>query len=702
MSFKDLELKRSYSSDIDDILCDFYIPVLRESIDYQRLSGFFSSTSLSVAASGIGGLIKNNGMMKLLISPKISKNDLDVIEKSSANPGEFIESHMILDLEKLKNEFERDHVFALGWMLAKNKIEMRVAIVFDKYGKMLNFEEIEESGIFHQKVAIFKDLQGNTITFSGSVNESASGWLGHIEEFKVFRSWNTSEIDYLNSDIEKFNRFWENKSPRVKVIDLPESVKNKLVEIAPSDFEKRDLERWYKRKRERLSLFGYQNQAIKSWIDNDMQGIFNMATGTGKTFTALGCLKYAIEVKQPLLAVITTPYSHLVQQWNRETNRFGINYEKIIIADSKTNWKNQLADTLRDLELGHINNCIVLTTHATFSSRDFIDIIQLAEKSKSNFILIADEVHGLGAEKRRNGLIPDYQMRLGLSATPSRFFDDIGTDTLLNYFGPVVSYFSLEDAMIKANPTTGKTYLTPYEYYPIFLTLNDDEREEYIAKTRSIAIKVSKAKNSDEQKERLKNLFISRSRIIKNANSKFESLNQLLIDLGPSINSTIIYCEDKGQMNKVIEITNELNIISHRFTMEEGTVPQKKYNGLSQRDFLLDNFSKGIYQVLVAKKCLDEGVDVPSAKIAIIMASSTNPREYIQRIGRVIRRFPNKNEAIIYDMIIAPSIGRLPPEMKKIERDIFIKELQRSQYIAQFALNNVDALMILHKKMQEG
>lgn len=702
MSFKDIELKKSYSSDIDDILFDFYIPILKESADYQRLSGFFSSSSLAVSACGISGLIRNNGTMRLVISPKLSEKDLEVIEKSSLNPEKFIESLMLSDLEKLQDEFERDHVFALGWMLANKKIEIRVAIPYDKQGKIFNFQKIEESGIFHQKVAIFKDLEGNIVTFSGSVNESASGWLGHIEEFKVFRSWDSSEKEYLDSDLEKFNRFWGNQSPKVDVIDLPDAVKNKLIEIAPPHFEKNELEKWYQRKRQKLSLFDYQKNAIKSWIDNNMQGIFNMATGTGKTFTALGCLKYALQTKKPLITVITSPYSHLVQQWKREIDRFGIKYEKIIVADSTTHWKDQFADALRDFELGHITNLIVLTTHTTFSSRDFIDIIQLSEKTKCKCFLIADEVHGVGANKRKNGLIPDYQMRLGLSATPTRFFDDVGTDAITYYFGPIVFHFSLDDAIIKINPATGETYLTPYRYYPIFLTLTDDEREEYIQKTKNIAIKISKTKTIIERHEILKNLLINRARIIKNAYSKFESLNQILTHLAPAVNATIIYCEDRRQMDKVMEITSKLKLISHRFTMEEGTVPQEKYRGLSQRDFLLDNFSKGIYQILVAKKCLDEGVDIPSAKTAIIMASSTNPREYIQRIGRVIRRSPNKREAIIYDMIIAPSIGRLPPEIKKIEKDIFNKELTRSQYIANLALNNIDALMLIHKKMQEG
>lgn len=702
MSFKDLNLKKTYSSDIDEILLDFYIPILKESVDYQRLSGFFSSSSLAVAASGIGDLVKNNGSMKLIISPKLSERDFQAIKTSTLEPEKVFEKIMLSDIEQLKNEFERDHVYALGWMLANKKLEIRVAIPYDKEGRALDSQKVEESGIFHQKVAIFTDAENNIVTFSGSVNESAAGWTGHIEEFKVFRSWDPSEKGYLESDLSKFSRFWENRSPKVDIINLPDAVKNKLIEIAPKNFENIDLEKWYERKKRKMTLYTYQKSAVESWIDGDMQGIFNMATGTGKTFTAFGCLDYALNLKTPLFAVIASPYSHLVQQWNKEIDRFGIKYDKLIIADSKTKWKDELADGLRNLELNQLSSIVVLTTHATLSSKDFIEIFQNAEKTRFESFLIVDEVHGIGSEKRKLGLSPDYKLRLGLSATPNRFFDDIGTEAIINYFGPVLFEFSLEDAIINTNPATGETYLTPYRYFPLFLSLNRDEREEYIRKTKNIAIQVSRAHSSKERQEKLQNLLINRARIIKNADEKINYLRQLLIKLGSSIKWTIIYCEDKHQMDKVIEIATELRLISHRFTMEEGTVPQEKYHGLSQRGFLLENFANGKYQLLVAKKCLDEGVDVPAARVAIIMASSTNPREYIQRIGRVIRRSKGKREASIYDMIVAPSLAHLPPEIRKIERDIFQKEIKRSQYIAELALNNVEALKLIHQKIQES
>jgi len=702
MNFINLNLKKTYSSDVDDILNDFFIPVLAESNDYKRLTGFFSSTSLAAAARGVGGLIEKSGSMKIVISPKISKGDFQSMRKAQIHPQQFIEHKILPYLDNIQDEFERDHFFALGWMLANNKIEIRVAIPFDKNDEEFDFDEWDDNNIFHQKVAILEDVDKNKISFSGSVNESAKGWQSHIEEFKVFRSWEPSQIDYLESDIAKFDRFWDDRSPRVFTFELPEAIKKRLMEIAPSDKKKLNIKKWEDTNKPSIRLFDYQDLAIKNWVKNEKKGIFDMATGTGKSFSALGCVDFAVKHNSPLFSVIASPYSHLVQQWKREIDHFGLKFENLIIADSKTNWKNDLADSLRNLELNQLSNLMVLTTHATFSSKDFIEIFQNAIQSKFTSLLIVDEVHGIGAEKRRLGLLPNYQLRLGLSATPNRFFDDEGDKAISDYFGPVCFEFSLEDAINTVNPAKGETYLTPYRYYPIFLSLNNQEREEYIRKTKSIAINVSKSRSSEEKREKLQNLLINRARIIKNASEKIPLLRQLLIKLGPSIKWTIIYCEDKHQIDKVIEITTELKLISHRFTMEEGTVPKKEYHGRSERDFLLKNFADGKYQVLVAKKCLDEGVDVPKAQTAILLASSTNPREYIQRIGRVIRRSLDKREANIYDLIVAPELTRLPPEIKKIESDIFQKETTRSLYIAELALNNVEALKILHQKIQES
>jgi len=141
---------------------------------------------------------------------------------------------------------------------------------------------------------------------------------------------------------------------------------------------------------------------------------------------------------------------------------------------------------------------------------------------------------------------------------------------------------------------------------------------------------------------------------------------------------------------------------THRFTNAEGVTPERQYGGVSERDFLLARFADGTYRCLVAMKCLDEGVDVPAAKMAVIMASSGNPREYIQRIGRVLRRAEGKTEAVVFDIIVVPNRAVLPPILRAAEEKILGKELFRCAEIANNALNSSEALVRIEQARSTG
>ena len=325
MGLKDLDLKISYDSDIDDILNDFYIPALSNSIKYKRSVGFFSSKSLAVAAEGISNFITNGGNMELICGTKLKGKDLDIIKKAHRNPEEVIEEFFLDELENLEEGFVNDHVRALGWMVANGRLKLKIAIIMDENGIPLE----ENKGILHQKIGILKDIDGNCISFSGSNNETAAGWINNVEEFKVFRSFKEHEMEYQKTDDKKFNDLWNGKSKRMRVIDSPTAIKEKLMKIAPEKIEDLKLnEKFTDKEKEitkKIKLWDYQNEAIKNWIENNKNGIFEMATGTGKTFTALGCLSKELENNEKLLVVISCPYQHLVQQWKHSVNKFGIN-----------------------------------------------------------------------------------------------------------------------------------------------------------------------------------------------------------------------------------------------------------------------------------------------------------------------------------------------------------------------------------------
>jgi superfamily II DNA or RNA helicase len=694
MGLRDIELKKSYSSEDDNILHNFYIPVLKESVQYERLAGFFSSTSLAVAARGIASLIENGGHMRLLVSPKLTSQDIKAIREAGDKPEKFIAGNMLLAVDDIEDEFLRNHVKALSWLLAQNHLEINVAIPCDENNNFISYNEAEGRGIFHPKVGILKDIFGNVITFSGSVNESALGWTENIEEFKVFRSWEESQAEYLNADIERFERLWHGKSKKVKTIPIPKAVRDHLLEIAPKDLTKKQVIKLLSepcKKKEKVKLYDHQMDAILRWINNGMQGIFEMATGTGKTFTALGCVREAAKKHHRLVIVINCPLQHLIQQWKREIKKFDLKFDSLIIADStQPSWKSILTDALIDISLEYKEKIIVLTTHKTFSKKDFIEIIK-ENKNGATYFLISDEVHWVGAQKSQKGLLKEYDLRLGLSATPKRWFDTFGTNTIYDYFHGVVFEFSLKDAISKINPATNQTYLTPYRYIPKFVNLTEEELEDYIKKTRALALKLSNS-NSDEERDVYYDLLIyQRAEIIKGAVQKYEKLREILHEINEDLQWLIIYCLH-AQIDEVINIISRMNIVLHRFTMEEGTTPSPEYDGLSERDYLLKKFEEGKYKILVAMKCLDEGVDIPPARKGILMSSSGNPREYIQRIGRMIRRYPGKFEAVVYDIIVAPSLKGLPDKMREFEWKIFNNELNRYEEISKIALNSAETL----------
>ncbi|MEM2145923.1 MAG: DEAD/DEAH box helicase family protein [Candidatus Jordarchaeaceae archaeon] len=667
MSFQELELKSDYDSEDDDVLNDFYIPVLSRSKRYDRLAGFFSSSVLAAAAKGIAPFIQNGGAMRLIVGATLQKSDVDAIKLGHENPEKILAEMMLKHFEDIYEELIKDHVRALAWLVARNQLEIRVAMVVDDAGFPLDQDTALKTGIFHQKVGILEDNEGNTISFSGSINESATSWESNIEEFKVFRSWIDGERDHLIADKAKFEKYWFGKTRRVKIMDVPSAVRERLIRIAPNNIGELKLERFYRKP----ILREYQIRAISLWMENGKKGIFEMATGTGKTYTAIGCIMELLEDEKRLFVVIACPFTHLIKQWKDNLVKFGLSgYE---IFGAFVSWENRLANVIFDFNSGIYDIIVVITTHDTFANDKFIRLI---EKVKSNCFLIVDEVHGVGSIERRKGLLDNYHFRLGLSATPIRWLDEEGTSLIFNFFDKVVFNLPLHQAIEKG-------FLCKYEYRPFLVELTYDELEEYRKLTKKISIEYARAKDDKEKKEIFKLYCILRHRVIVNASMKYTVLNKILDEL-KDIKHCLIYCSPQ-QIDIVQEILNKRGIIQHKFTAEEDT---------KERKVLLDSFAKGVYRVLVAMKCLDEGVDVPSTRIAVMMASSTNPREFIQRRGRVLRPFSGKEKAIIYDIIVVPDLsGRIDPALFDLEAKILQSEIRRYTEFANAAINCGEAYL---------
>lgn len=707
MSFKLLDIKPSYESGIGDIVQDFYEPVLTEAVLYDRISGFFTSTSLAVAARGMCNFIKNGGIMRIITSPILSSDDIEIIEQLIENKDEVRSKELGLDLDALEDVFISDHVKAFGWLLSAGKIDIRLAILLGDDNKPITKDKILSAGLFHQKIGILTDIEGNHISFSGSINETASAWTKNDEEFKVFKEWDESS-SYYYEDRERFNNLWEGKKRNVVIVDLPHAVKNELIEYSKDfDVESISAKQYVERKRKQtspfeldgISLFYYQKDALDKWKRSGFSMLFEMATGTGKTRTAIAGFTYIRHKHARTITVVACPQNALAKQWKEnEVARFNLNFDKEVIIDGTVSkWKTLLKDVCLENGAGFADHCIIYTTHDTASSDNFISILSNNVSQSTSLTFVGDEVHWLGAKTLRKALLPIYKYRIGLSATPSRWFDDAGTRLLENYFGDNHYEFSMKDALAEINPITGKHFLVDYMYLVSRISLNEEEGKSYSELTEKISKLYRMKDNDPEAAEAYDRLLQKRAEIIKNADNKYFVLSSILdkmIEEG-NLENLIIFVSPQ-QKSKVLEILENKSVIHHQLTQEEGNMPKKEFSGLTERQYIIKLFKDKKYQALVAIKCLDEGIDIPSACRGILMASSTNPREYVQRIGRIIRQDNDKNLAYLYDICVESS-GVLSEDLQIIDAKIRANERKRLQEIAENAINSVDALKIIMK-----
>jgi superfamily II DNA or RNA helicase len=305
------------------------------------------------------------------------------------------------------------------------------------------------------------------------------------------------------------------------------------------------------------------------------------------------------------------------------------------------------------------------------------------------FLFIADEVHNLGSEAYRLHLPDNATYKLGLSATPERWFDSEGTDALQTYFGKTVFQYTLEEGL-------NDKVLCPYKYYPVLVPLTEDEASEYCKLTAAIARIMGEESTGGASSGTADALLLKRSRLAATATNKLPLLQQTIFPLkGSAFN--LVYCGDGTVESPVDEaIVRQIEAVVYmlgrncqmlvaRYTAE---------TEMDRRSELRQRFAAGIVQCLVAIRCLDEGVDIPETRRAFLLASSTNPRQFIQRRGRVLRRSPGKDFAEIYDFIVQPPIESLEygSGMFNTMRSLFAKELRRVSEFARLAQNGPEAL----------
>ncbi len=689
MGLKDLQLKSEYRTLVDDVPKDFYIPVLKLATKYQRAVGFFSSSALVAISAGLNGLIENGGNIQLIASPKLSLEDIQAIKKGYA-AREVIESALAREINE-NDEEHREQLSYISLLIATGKLDI----------KIVTLQKNNDISMYHEKLGIISDNEGNSIAFSGSMNESENAFVSNYESFDVFCSW-TADAERVFNKQMAFNAIWNDYEPGIKVTPFPEAVRQKLLQAysynevhgnRPSDNKDVNTEKVNVRPAiylpDGFSIRPYQKEAIETWATNNYIGLFNMATGTGKTLTALaGVEKLFRDLDNRLAVIIVCPYQHLVTQWSEDIIQFGMSPILGFSGSTQKDWKKHLEQAVRSFELGSSNHFCFVTTVDSFKTPS---VYKHISKLTTDVVLVVDEAHNMGATDNRNYLPDNIQYRIGLSATIERHQDEIGTQLLRSYFGTECISYPLERAI-------QEDMLTPYRYHPIIVTLDEDELDEYLKLTAMI-MQYTKMKNGKVQISDVgKRLLIKRSRIVAGARQKIPALRKAIEPYSED-KHILVYCgatkvdypEEEGdyqseldQIRVVAELLgNELNMRVGRFTSKEDAKERSKIREL---------FADGTQlQALVAIKCLDEGVNIPSIKTAFILASSTNPKEYIQRRGRVLRKYPGKTYAEIYDFITLPfdpnSTGSIRPEMISASKGLAKRELVRMMDFAAIADN---------------
>lgn len=437
----------------------------------------------------------------------------------------------------------------------------------------------------------------------------------------------------------------------------------------------------------------YQQRAVANWVEAGGRGVLEMATGTGKTVTSLLTAAHVAEqVDDKIALVIAVPYQHLVDQWAEDVRDFG--GKPILAYESRWKWQERLEGELAEFDLGVRDGLVVITTHTTFASENFQRI--LSRVNRDRFMLIADEVHHLGAPHLKEALPHAVRLRLGLSATPERFYDDEGTEELFEYFGGIVYEYGLKEAIDNGA-------LCEYYYIPHVVELTEDEAEEYLKLSKKIARLISRnggdLGDADLQANKgLQFALFKRARLVGTAERKLDRLVELL-QQEDEIKHTLVYCGDgtvEGEIKSrtrrhvdaaVSTLRADLGLRAERFTADESR---------NERQDLLARFDDGDIEALVAIRCLDEGVDVPATRTAYMLASSSNPRQFVQRRGRILRQHPGKHHAVIHDFVVAPPMelrdsASVDEAMFATERNLVKRELQRVTLFAEAARNHPDA-----------
>ncbi|USD59496.1 DEAD/DEAH box helicase family protein [Vibrio sp. SCSIO 43140] len=710
MKLSDLQLKGKYDSDEDDILESFHNPLLSVAERYDRAVGYFSSEVLVSVCEGLDHFIRANGQMRLIIGDPLSDSEYEAVMEGKINP---IASRSET-LERILNDTYNRNLKILKYLIATKHLEIKFAFT--------------HQGMFHKKIGVF--YKGDEmVTFNGSANETIRGLTKYnAEEITAYFSWEKEHFDkYGKYEVTKFEELWSDSSKRTKVIELdsesyariqtsvePESLYRELFPEEINQVNEDKCERHspffaysFPKSAQKVSaidiksmlprtplnikgkpfqLFAHQREAINSWKSADHQGLFKLATGSGKTFTSICAMVELYEERrrnnESTFVMISVPYIELANQWVEELTAF--NVSPIRCYDGFESWASLLDKKILRFLGGSLPFVCVVVVNRTLSDSPFQQ--RISKIPVSSLMVIGDECHNLGSQGYYEAL-PCAQYRIGLSATPFRSdedevegtpFPDTAKQNLLSYFNGIVAEYSLSDAI-------RDEILAPYRYelVPVYLTDDEQEKyEDYSLKIQKLILKAKSSGLSGEERGALTKWCGFRARLLATCSGKLPSLlNYLQSKQKVTLSHSLIYVgEGKSDSDNyyISEVTDALHSIGCKVAKFTSVETSK------ERATIMNNFKDKSIDALVAMKVLDEGIDVPVCKSAYILASTRNPRQYVQRRGRVLRKSEGKEQASIVDFVVLP----LPGSRSSFSDNLRKAELERVNDFKLTALNS--------------
>lgn len=592
----------------DNLIDELYTPCLKWAERFDRGVGYFTTGWLTYNVAGLSDFASRGGKMRLITSPILSTEDTDAIIGAENQDGSAflrLEAALLENVEILKQEMEADIINAFSWMLYDGIIDMRFAIPCEKL----------EEGDFHDKFGIF--YKGNdALSFSGSINDSKHGFQNY-ESIKVFKTWACTQ-EYVDADTARFEKIWNRKDRNLKIFTIPQAVKNKI-------FELRSPDRPYSLPAG-SSKWVHQDIAVKTFLEKE-HGILAMATGTGKTVTAMKIINKLFDSGEIRRVVITMYGNDLLDQWAIQIRE---NYK-----NKQINYHYASQKMMKDFVMHPDDSILILSRDARNLSKllDLFD--RLPGDYRNDTLFVFDEVHGVGSNtfvENLSGRLSPYRYRLGLSATPEREYDEAGNDFLLNEIGEVIFEFTLQDAIQKG-------ILCEFNYIPLPYVLSDEEK----LKKRKIIAAFNAKKESGEPVDE-KDMFTQLALVNKTAVNKLEEFESLISQRPELLQKCIIFVQTMEYGAKLQEILVRYSDKYHTYYADD-----EKIN--------LENFAAGKIDCLLTCKKVSEGIDISSVTNIILFSSDRSRLVTTQRIGRALRLDKNNPEkkATVVDFVIEDS-----------------------------------------------